>query len=203
MYAYIRHTPKLQVEGSFEDWMEVLKLLYDGGQERFGFKCVSMTEPGRPCPSVAMGRETHLSPSIAFRVFPIAHAYNMWGVLKRCTKSALECLGEADRTAPDLFQWLAAADARHYTPMITACLERLREQHSAAAAGGSGDESSGGSGSKATPAALDMDQVRCSAIRSMLCDKEHRMILEGLKPDTAFDLVGVMAGLPLGYKVRC
>ncbi len=110
-------------------------------------------------------------------------------------------MADADNTAPDLFQWLAAADMRHYTPLITACLERLREQQSAAAAGGNGDHESSGIVSKATPAALDLDQARCSAIRNTLCDKEHRLLLEGLKPETAFDLVGVMAGLPLGYKV--
>ncbi len=26
-------TTKLQVEGSYEDWMEILKLLYDGGED--------------------------------------------------------------------------------------------------------------------------------------------------------------------------
>ncbi len=149
------------------------------------------------------GKVSVLSPSVAFRIFPIAHAYDMYGVLNRCTEAALKGLGEADKTAPDLFQWLAAADVRHYTPLITACLERLREQQSAAAAGGSGDESSGGSGSKATPAALDLAYARCSAICSILCDEEHRLLLEGLKPETTLDLVGVMAGLPLGYKVRC
>ncbi len=160
-----------------------------------------------PVPNTAAmmsGEVTDLSPSIAFRVFPIAHAYNMWGVLKRCTKAALECFEEGDKTAPDLFQWLAASDARHYTPIITACLERLKEQQSAAAAGGSGDhKSSGGSGSKATPATLDEAYASRSAIRSTLCDKEHRQLLEGLKPETTLDLVGVMAGLPLGYKVFC
>ncbi len=152
-----------------------------------------------------MNREfTELSPSIAFRIFPVAHAYNMWGLLRSCTKAAVNGVADADNTAPDLFQWLAAADARHHTPLITACLERLREQQTAAAAVGNGDgKSSGGSGSKATPAALDEAYASRSAIRSTLCDKEHRLLLEGLKPETIMDVVGVMAGLPLWYKVRC
>ncbi len=130
----------------------------------------------------------NLSPSIAFRIFPIAHFYNMRGVLDRCTKSAIEGLG--NKSTPDLFQWLAAADVRHYAPLITACLERLREQQSDAAGG-----------SSATPAALDPLCARCSAICNTLCDKEHRLQLEGLKPETILDLMGVMHGLPLGYKV--
>ncbi len=147
------------------------------------------------------GKMADLSPPVAFRIFPIAHTYNMRGVLNRCTEAALKGLGEADKTASDLFKWLAAADVRHYTPLITACLERLRE--CAAVGGGNGiDDSSGDSGSKATPAALDLDQARCSAIRNTLCDKEHRLLLEGLNPETTLDLVGVMAGLPLGYKVE-
>ncbi len=148
------------------------------------------------------GKVADLSPSVAFRIFPIAHAYNMRGILIRCIEAALKGLGDGDKTAPDLFQWLAAADVRHYTPLITACLDRLREQQSAAA-GGNGHHESSDIVSKATPAALDLSHARCSAICSTLCDKEHRQLLEGLKPETAFDLVGVMAGLPLGYKVFC
>ncbi len=125
----------------------------------------------------------------------------MRGVLSRCTKAALEGCGEADKTAPDLFQWLAAADVRHYTPLITACLERLGAQQSAAGVNGI-DECSGGGGSKATPAALDQAYASRFAICSTLCDREHRLLLEGLKPETTLDLMGVMAGLPLGYKVQ-
>lgn len=120
------------------------------------------------------GEVASLSPAIAFRIFPIAHAYNMWGILHRCTTAALK--GTGDKTSPDLFQWLAAADVRHYNPLITACLERLREQQSAAAADGAGVGAGEKSrtGSKATPAALDLAYARCSAIcssvtRSIVC----------------------------------
>ncbi len=66
-------------------------------------------------------------------------------------------LGEGDRTAPDLIQWLAAADMKHFTPLITACLERLGGQQSAAALGTSLgiDESS----------AMDQGQACRSAAR--------------------------------------
>ncbi len=190
---------RLQVEGSYEDWMEVLRLLYAGSENCSGLNALLEALTSRVIVNAAIGQSTDLSPSVAFRIFPIAHAYNVFIVLKRCTAAALKGLREEDKTAPDLFQWLAAADVRHYTPLITACLERLRERPSSRSVI---DESSGGSGSNPTPAALDEAHASRSAIRHTLCDKERRQLLEGLKPETALDLVGVMAGMPPGYKVR-
>ncbi len=177
--------------------MEVLRLLYAGSENCSGLNALLEALTSRV--NAAIGQSTDLSPSVAFRIFPIAHAYNMWGVLQRCTKAALKGLKQEDKTAPDLFQWLAAADVRHYAPMVTACLERLREQPSSRSVI---DEYTGGSGSKPTPAALDEAHASRSAIRHTLCNKEHRRLLEGLKQETTLDLVGVMSGMPPGYKVR-
>ena len=136
------------------------------------------------------------SSTLAFRLFPIAHKYEMPGILRWCTQAVVSARTIPFRSgpssvfspspppqpegginfAPDLFQWLAAADERNFAPIVDACLERLRQ---AVPSGGA------------------------TAVREALCCVKQGALIEGLRTETKARLMYPMAGLPPhGHKVR-
>jgi len=145
------------------------------------------------------------------RVFPLAHKYNMQILLGHCTRAMIKGLDGKDvldpkkrknrimdTFNPDVFQWLAAADRLHCTPIIRACLEHLQKQPCRADA-----EEVQPKDTKDEATLLRIKQLasRCSAIRELLNFQQYRAVLKGLCVETVLDIMTVMVGLPIESKV--
>jgi hypothetical protein len=152
-----------------------------------------------------------LSSATAMRVFPLAHKYDIQTLLGRCTKAMVKGLDGKDALDPkkkkgkivdtfnpDVFQWLAVADRLHCTPIIRACLEHLQKQPSSADADKIQPEDTE---DESAFERIKQLASRCSAIRELLSFREYRAVLEGLRVDTVLDIMTVMVGLPVDYKV--
>ena len=128
---------------------------------------------------------SEISNEIAFRIFPIAHQYNMRVVLKYC-EAAFETASKAAPLAlwpsvpiassqvpkhPGLVQWLALADSKHCAPLVESCLSQL----------------------------LPSDSN--DTIRRALASLHLRKLVDGLHSETKTDIMCKMAGLPLGFQM--
>ena len=94
----------------------------------------------------------------------------------------------ADRSAvarlPGIVQWLALVDEKQEDALVRSCLSRL-------IGGGGGMAPHGGAGG---PAPLLMQEA--------MATPSLRRIMEGLRPETKWDMLSRMAGIPAGWKVR-
>ena len=121
-----------------------------------------------------------ISNETAFRIFPIAHQYNMHLILRWCKeavdKATLDLWPSAPIASsqvhkhPGLIQWLALADSKQCAPLVESCLSRLLKHDS-------------------------------DAVHGALASPQLRKLMVGLHPDTVTDITCKMAGLPLGFKV--
>ena len=125
---------------------------------------------------------------MAFRIFPIAHQYNM-RVIVKYSEAAFEAASKAAPLAlwpsapiasssvpkhPGLVQWLALADSKHCAPLVESCLSQL----------------------------LPSDSN--DTLRRALASPHLRKLVDGLHTETKTDIIYKMAGLPLGIQqVRC
>ena len=155
-------------------------------------------------------KSVDLDSATAIRVFPLAHKYDMQILLGHCTQAMIKGLNGRDALDPkkkgkimdtlnpDVFQWLAAADRLQCTPIIRACLEHLQKQPSIADA-----EEIQPKNTKDEAALARIKQLasRSRAIRELLSFRRYRAVLEGLRVDTVLDIMTVMVGLPVDYKV--
>ena len=143
--------------------------------------------PG-PCIDLCIGPSPHLLYNkVAFRIFPIAHQYNMRAILnyserafERASKAAPLALWPSVHIAssqvpkhPGLVQWLALADSKHCTPLVESCLSQL----------------------------LPSDSN--DTIRRALASPHLRKLVDGLHSETKTDIMCKMAGLPLGCQQVC
>ena len=128
---------------------------------------------------LAIGCPAPVTIKKAFRIFPIAHQYNLKTVLGWCTKS-MEAdklkLWPSDSIAssevphyPGLVQWLALADAKQCDSIVDYCLAQLT----------------------ASGASKDMP-----LIREALASPTLSPMIEGLRPETMIKAMRLMAGLP-------
>ena len=124
---------------------------------------------------------SELSSEAAFRIFPIAHQYDLQLLLRWCVKAAgrahLDLWPSAPIASsqvpqyPGLLQWLALADLKHCAPLVEACLSQLLCQES--------DE----------------------AIYEAVASPHLRQLIDDLRPETKTSIIYKMAGLPLGFQV--
>ena len=145
--------------------------------------------PNLPGPSIDLDLGpslSELSHEVAFRIFPIAHQYDMRIILKyserafeTASKAALlDLWPSAPITSsevpkhPGLLQWLALADSKHCAPLVKSCLSQLLCSES--------DE----------------------AIHEAVASPHLRQIIDGLRPETKTSIICKMAGLPLGFQVQ-
>ena len=120
----------------------------------------------------------------AFRIFPIAHQYNIRAILKY-SEAAFETASKAAPLAlwpsapiassqvpnhPGLIQWLALADAKQCAPLVESCLSQL----------------------------LPSDSN--DTIRRALASPHLSKMMDGLHSETKTDIMYKMAGLPLGFR---
>ena len=122
-----------------------------------------------------------LSVAAAFRIFPIAHKYDMRPLLLWCgntvDKTQLQLWPSAPIASskvhqhPGFVQWLALADAKQSAPLIKACLAQLTQ--------------------------LDAN----GALRGSLASPRLRKLMDGLRSETKTDIMCRMAGLPQGFQV--
>ena len=126
------------------------------------------------------GEPAKLSLEAALKILPIAHQYNMVGLLCSCARvlEETELLGfmppstaEDAQQHPALIQWLSLKDAKQCSPEVQACLSQLR-------------------GQDALP-----------VLRSALSSKQSRKDIGQLCSSTLMELLNVTFGLPLGFKV--
>ena len=171
----------------------------------------AMPPPPIP-PTVLTTKPVDLDSATAMRVFPLALKYDMQVLLGHCTDAMIKGLEGQDALDPtkqknrlmdtfnpDVFQWLAAADTLQCTPIIRACLEHLQKQPSRTDATEVQPKDT-----KDEAALLRIKQLaaRSSAIRELLRFRQYRAVLEGLRVDTVLDIMTVMVGLPVEFKVR-
>ena len=122
-----------------------------------------------------------LSGETAFRIFPIAHQYDMRTLVVWCGKAIdraqLDLWPSAPIASsqvpeyPGLVQWLALADSLHCVPVVESCLSRLLNR--------------------------DSDDT----IRGVLASPHLRKLMDGLHSETKTGIMCRMAGLPLGFQV--
>ena len=141
--------------------------------------------PAGPLIDLGLGPSlSELSHEVAFRIFPIAHQYDM-RVIIRYSEAAFETASKAAPLAlwpsapiassqvpkhPGLLQWLALADSKHCAPLVQSCLSQL----------------------------LSADSNE--TIRQTLASPHLRQLLDGLHSETKIDIMCKMAGLPLGFQ---
>ena len=123
-----------------------------------------------------------LKPSTAFRIFPIAHQYDLRVVLEWCfeTVGATQPMplwpsSEPVTSAsvpyqPGLVQWLALADQKHCEELVGSCVTQLT--------------------------ASDGD-----VMRQALVSRHLGPLVDGLSSETKSGIIWKMAGLPLSIKV--
>ena len=129
---------------------------------------------------------SELSNEAAFRIFPIAHHYDMHVILKY-SERAFETASKAAPLAlwplapiaassvpkhPGLVQWLTLADSKHFAPLVESCLSQLLPSDSNV------------------------------TIRRALASPHLRKMMDGLHSETKTDIMCKMAGLSLGVKVK-
>ena len=125
-----------------------------------------------------------MSQETAFRIFPIAHQYDMQLVVGWCEKaferSQLD-LWPSDPIAssevlnhPGLVQCLALADAKQCDSMVQSCLSKLIK-----------------------PGSVSSHEKIFSALSTPHLDT----LIDGLRSGTKSKIIRRMAGLPEGYKV--
>ena len=125
----------------------------------------------------------YLSNEASFRVFTIAHQYDMQLLLRWCNEAvnrapmSLE-LWPSEPIAssqvpkhPGLVQWLALADSKHCTPLVETCLSQL------------------------------LCQDDGGIVHGVLASPHLRKMMDGLSSDTKTGIMCKMAGLPLGFQV--
>ena len=138
-----------------------------------------------PVPSIELDLGpslSELSNEVAFRIFPIAHQYDMRAILKY-SEAAFETACKAAPLAlwpsapiassqvpkhPGLVQWLALADSKQCAPLVESCLSQLLPSDS-------------------------NDTIRRALASPHLCE-----MVDGLHSETKTDIIRKMAGLPLG-----
>lgn len=182
------------MEGSFESWETILKLLYQScrfqAEARTWFlahhlaACISCTcfdtklQLHSP-PAALSGDPVDLTPACAFAIMPIAHIYDMQAVLKQCQRLVLQQKRPAvfgplgpeqpgSSQAPGLFDWLFLADDKQCTPLVQACYEHLRR--------------------------LDTDSY--GIVRAALANPVTRAQFKGLRSDTLLELLHLTTSLP-------
>ena len=131
-------------------------------------------------PDLDLGRNpSDLSIKAAFRIFPIAHQYNMRVILKYSERAfeaarktaSLDLWPSTPITSsevpkhPGLVQWLALADSKHCAPLVESCLSQL----------------------------LPLDSN--DTIRRALASPHLRKLVDGLHSETKTDIMSKMAGL--------
>ena len=124
---------------------------------------------------------SELSSEAAFRIFPIAHQYDMQLLQRWCRqairRAPLDLWPSAPIASsqvpqhPGLVHWLALADSKQCTPLVEACLSQLLCQESD------------------------------KAIHEALASPHLRQLIDGLRPETKTSIICKMAGLPLGFQV--
>ena len=125
---------------------------------------------------------SELSSETAFRIFPLAHQYEIRTILVWCSSAVIDKaplgLWPSARIAssqvpkhPGLVQWLALADSKQCAPLVETCLSQLLCQES--------DE----------------------AIHEAVASPHLRQIIDGLRPETKTSIIFKLAGLPLGFQV--
>ena len=144
------------------------------------------------CPHLQYTVDLYIGPSpsalcneVAFRIFPIAHQYNMRVVLKY-SEAAFETASKVAPLAlwpsapiassqvpknPGLVQWLALADSKQCAPLVESCLSQLLPSDS-------------------------NDTIRRALASPHLCK-----LVDGLHSETKTDIMRKMAGLPLGSQL--
>ena len=124
---------------------------------------------------------SELSSEAAFRIFPIAHQYEMRTILVWCSgavgKATLDLWPSAPIASsqvpkhPGLVQWLALADAKQCAPLVETCLSQLLCQESN------------------------------DAIHEAAASPHLSPLIDGLRPETKTSIIYQMAGMPLGFQV--
>ena len=122
-----------------------------------------------------------LSCEAAFRIYPIAHQYDLQLLLRWCGKAVdrapLDLWPSAPIASsqvpkhPGLLQWLALADSKQCAPLVETCLSQLLCQ--------------------------DSDK----AIHEAVASPHLRQLIDGLRPETKTSIICKMAGLPVGFQV--
>ena len=123
-----------------------------------------------------------LKPSTAFRLFPIAHQYDLRLIQEWCTEAVgaaqpipLWPSSEPVTSAsvphqPGLVQWLALADQKHCEELVGSCVTQLTSLN--------GD-----------------------VMRQALVSRHMGPLVDGLSSDTKSDIIWRLVGLPLSIKV--
>ena len=122
-----------------------------------------------------------LSSEAAFRIFPIAHHYDMHLLQKWCNKAIERAQLDLWPSAPiassevpkhpGFVQWLALADSKQCAPLVETCLSQLLCKESNA------------------------------TIREAVASPHLRHIIDGLRLETKMSMLYKLAGLPLGFQV--
>ena len=135
---------------------------------------------------VAIGPSpSELTAKAAFRIFSIAHQYNLQAILFWCKKAVerddLDLWPEHDLVAPSevsqypgLFQWLAIADQKQSDDLVAACIAQLT---------------------------LTADPNVVPNLRGALASAHLEPLLEGLRPETMIKAMRRLAGLTSGFQV--
>ena len=121
-----------------------------------------------------------LDSEAAFRIFSIAHQYEMRTILVWCSravdKAQLDLWPSAPIASsqvpkhPGLVQWLALADSKQCAPLVESCLSQLLSWAS-------------------------NDTIRRALASPHLCQ-----LVDGLRSETKLDIMRKMAGLPLSFQ---
>ena len=187
-----------QVDGAYEDWVEVLRLVYYSGGlitvwVDLQFLKGSILHTGL-CPSTDTGAipsptadlelgspPSELSCEAAYRIYPIAHQYDLQLLLRWCGRAVDRAPLDLWPSAPiassqvpmhtGLLQWLALADLKQCALLVETCLSQLLCQ--------------------------DSDK----AIHEAVASPHLRQLIDGLRPETKTSIICKMAGLPLGFQV--
>ena len=128
-------------------------------------------------------RPSELSSETAFRIFPIAHQYELRTILLWCGEAvdrggplalwpSTPIASSEVSSHPGLVQWLALADSKHCAPLVESCLSQLLPSDS-------------------------NDTIRRALVSPRLCK-----LIDGMHSDTMTNIMRKMAGLPLGVKVN-
>ena len=144
------------------------------GQLDHHFICTPVADVGiGPNPS-------DLLPSIAFRIFPIAHQYELQMILKWCHQAAqresmilwppASIATDAVPLQPGMVQWLALADQRHCEELVGSCVAQLTSSD--------GD-----------------------IMRQALVSRHLGPMVDGLSSETKSDIIWRLAGLPQSLMV--
>ena len=122
-----------------------------------------------------------LSSEAAFRIYPIAHQYDMQLLLRWCGRAvdraplglwpSAPIASSQVPKHPGLLQWLALADSRQCAPLVESCVSQLLCQES--------DE----------------------AIHEAVASPHLRQLIDGLRPETKTHIICRMAGMPAGFQV--